>query len=89
MKIVNRPIKVVFEPLAADIAYKNSLKMQIAILRTSYDGKGKPSVKLDKNAAKKYENPGQTIKFTDTLNLLTTLAFNTENKDYESKEVEF
>ena len=48
MQIATRPVQLTFHPTALTTSYTRSLKLQLALFRTSTDDKGKRSVKMDK-----------------------------------------
>jgi hypothetical protein len=85
MQIVNRPVQLTFHPTALTATYTRSLKLQLALFRTSTDDKGKKSVKMDKTDPMKFTTPGEPITFTQALNLLTTIPYDSEGRKYHSK----
>ena len=86
---MNRPVKVLFQPKALEVKFQKSLKMQIAIFRTSTDEQGKRAVKMDKTDPMKFTTPQTPIQLNNKLSLLTTIPFDPQTRQYLNKEVEF
>jgi hypothetical protein len=88
--MIHTPVSLTFQPTKLELHYEKSLKLQIVIFRFSEEVKGgKRAVKMDKTEPMKFTNPELPILFSQSLNLLTTIPFNPQRREYENKEVEF
>lgn len=58
-----------------NIHFKQTLKFQIALFRTSIDAKGKKSIKLDKTEPMKMAFTQKNISLQNILTLMTTIIY--------------